>query len=75
MPIFSAVPLTCLIAVSTSYAFKSGNLISAISRTWSSVNLPTGSFFPFVDPLEILAYFLIKNAVGGVLIIKSNVLS
>ena len=46
-----AVPSTIFMAASTSLALRSGSLVSAISRTWSLVSLPTLSFWGpvFVD--------------------------
>ena len=57
------------------YAFKSGNLISAISFNCAEVILPTTSAEPFADPDLTLATFFSKNAVGGVKNLSSKLLS
>ena len=59
---FLAVPATIFIASSTEYAFKSGNLISAISLNWASVIVPTTSFEALTAPLLTFAYFFYLQA-------------
>ena len=70
-----AVPLTMLIAPSISTAFKSGILISAISRTLSIETLPTLFLFGSLLPLSIPAAFFNKAVAGEVLVIKLKDLS
>ena len=54
-----AVPSTIFIACSTSYAFKSGNLVSATSLSWSLVIVATVS--PLEAPDLTLATFFNKK--------------
>ena len=68
-----AVPSTILIACSTSYAFKSGNLVSATSLSWASLIVATVS--PLDAPDLTLATFFNKKAAGGVFNFKSKLLS
>ena len=49
-PIERAVPATIFIAASTSFAFRSGILRSAIARSWSRDSVPTLSRFGSPEP-------------------------
>src|SRR5205823_5808689 len=71
-PIERAVPATTFIASSTSRAFRSGILVSAIERTWSRVRRPTFSRFGSPEPFSSRSASLIRTAAGGVLVMKSN---
>ena len=63
-----AVPAMIRIAASTSFAFKSGILVSAISRSCAFVRLATTSLDDVPEPFAIPAAFLIKSEAGGVLV-------
>src|SRR5699024_9695150 len=72
MPMERAVPATTFAAASTSFAFRSGILVSAISRTCAWVILPTLSVCGVDEPFWRPAAFLISSAAGGVLVMKVN---
>jgi hypothetical protein len=55
-----------LIAFSTSFAFRSGSFVFAISLTWSMVSFPTFSLLGVLEPFTIPAAFLINSDAGGV---------
>src|SRR3712207_3439717 len=67
-----AVPSMILAAWSTSVAFRSGILRSAIWRTWSRVIVPTLFRFGSPDPLSRPMACLIRTAAGGVFVMKVN---
>src|SRR6266540_949220 len=69
-PIERAVPSMILIAWSTSRAFKSSSLVSAIWRTWSRVSRPTFSRLGSPEPLGIPSASLISTAAGGVFVMN-----
>ena len=69
-PIDRAVPSMIFIAWSTSLAFRSGILVSAIVRTWARLIVPTFSLFGSPDPFSMLMACLISTAAGGVLVMK-----
>src|SRR5919201_516953 len=71
-PMERAVPATISIAWSTSRAFRSGILVSAIWRTWSRVRRPTFSRLGSPDPFSSRSASLIRTAAGGVFVMKSN---
>ena len=72
MPILRAVPSTIRIAASTLAAFRSGILVSAISRTLSRLTVATLLRFGSPEPDSIPATFLRRTAAGGVLVMKVN---
>ena len=63
------------IACSTSRAFRSTSLVSAIERSWSRVSLPILFRFGSAEPFSIRSASLIRTAAGGVFVMKSNVRS
>ena len=67
-----AVPSTINIAASTEPAFKSGILVSAISRTWSRFTVATFFLFGSPEPDLIPAATLSNTAAGGVFVMKVN---
>src|ERR1700751_3065305 len=67
-----AVPAIMRMAPSTSAAFRSGILVSAICRSWSRVTLPTFSFLLEAEPLSRPAAFFSRIAAGGGLGMKVN---
>ena len=67
-------PATILIAASTSWQLRSGNLYSAISFNCAVVILPT-IVLGFADPFATPAAFKIKPATGEVLKTKHLALS
>jgi hypothetical protein len=67
-----AVPSTIFIAASMSFAFRSGILVSAISRTLSRLTVPTLLRFGSLDPLSIPAAWRSSTAAGGVFVMKVN---
>src|SRR6266545_134685 len=69
-PIERAVPSMILMAWSTSRAFKSSSLVSAIWRTWSRVSRPTFSRLGSPEPLGIPSASLISTAAGGVFVMN-----
>ena len=71
-PIERAVPSMIFIAWSTSLAFRSGILVSAIWRTWARLIVPTFSRFGSPEPFSIPIACLISTAAGGVLVMKVN---
>ena len=60
------------IALSMSFALRSGILVSAISRTWAFVTVPTFSLCGTGDPFSIFAACRRRTAAGGVLVINVN---
>ena len=70
-----AVPATMRIADSTVKQFKSGILSSAIAFTWSQVISATLLRLGCAEPLLSLAAYLSWTATGGVLTMKSKLLS
>mmetsp|Transcript_4047 Transcript_4047/g.8775 ORF Transcript_4047/g.8775 Transcript_4047/m.8775 type:complete len:213 (+) Transcript_4047:235-873(+) len=68
---FAAVPATMFIAESIVVQFKSGNLIFAISSSWSRVMRPTVCFCGSAAPLGTPAAFFNNTEAGGVF--KMNV--
>src|SRR5205085_8143863 len=71
-PIERAVPATMFIAASTSFAFRSGILRSAIARSWSREIVPTLVRFGSPDPDCRFSASLISTAAGGVLVMNVN---
>src|SRR6266508_1042323 len=69
-PIERAVPSMILMAWSTSRAFKSSSLVSAIWRTWPRVSRPTFSRLGSPEPLGIPSASLISTAAGGVFVMN-----
>src|SRR5215204_5785775 len=69
-PIERAVPSMILMAWSTSRAFRSSSLVSAIWRTWSRVSRPTFSRLGSPEPLGIPSASLISTAAGGVFVMN-----
>ena len=67
-----AVPSIMRIAASTSAAFRSCILVSAISLTWSFVTEATFFVLGSPEPCSTPAAFFSKTAAGGVLVMKSN---
>ena len=65
-----AVPSTMLMAASIDAAFRSGILVSAISRIWSFVTLPTFSLFGVPEAFARPAAFFRRTAAGGVFRMK-----
>ncbi len=72
IPIERAVPSTCLMASSRSTALVSFILVSAISRTWARLTLPTLLRFGSAEPFSSPAALRSKTGVGGVLRTKVN---
>ena len=64
---FLAVPSMIRIAGSTPVAFRSGSLISAISRSCALVTDPTFSVLGLPDPFSTPAAFCSSTDAGGVL--------
>src|SRR5665811_1949017 len=71
-PMLRAVPSTIFMAAAMSFALRSGILVSAISRTWSRVILPTLTLWGVAEPDLRLAAFLMSSAAGGVFVMKVN---
>src|SRR5262249_52171103 len=72
MPMDRAVPSTWATASSSSIAFRSGILVSAMRRTWSLVTEPTFSMRGFWAPFSTPEACLRRNVVGGVLVMNVN---
>src|SRR6185503_7968142 len=69
-PIERAVPAMICIAPSTSFAFRSGIFVSAISRSCDWLSLPTFSRFGTLEPLGRLSASLMRTPAGGVFVMK-----
>ena len=70
-----AVPATMRIAMSTSFALRSGILRSAIRRSWSFDSVATLSRFGTPEPFSMPASCLISSAIGGCFRMNENVRS
>ena len=70
MPMLRAVPATMRMACSTSLAFRSGILVSAISRSWRCETLPTFVRFGSAEPLSTPAARFSSAAASGALVTK-----
>src|SRR5205814_587433 len=66
-PIERAVPATTSIAASTSRAFRSSSLTSAMPWSCLRVRRPTFSRFGSPEPFSMFSASLIRTAAGGVL--------
>jgi hypothetical protein len=75
MPMLRAVPSIIRMAASTSLAFRSFILSSAISRTCLPVTVPTFTLFGVPEAVASPAAFLSRTAAGGVLRMKEKVRS
>src|SRR5208282_5858089 len=71
-PIERAVPAMIRAACSTSCALRSSSLRCAISRSCSSVIVPTFTRLGSAEPLLILSAWRINTAAGGVLVTNVN---
>jgi len=70
-----AVPSIILTAFSRVLAFKSFNLIFAISSACFLESSPTFSLLGSAEPFSRFKAFFISTAAGGVLVIKVKLLS
>src|SRR6185437_13363831 len=71
-PIERALPAMMCIAASTSFAFRSGSLVSAISRSWARLIVPTLVRFGSPEPFWMLSASRINTAAGGVFVMNVN---
>ena len=75
IPIFLAVPSTIFIALESFLAYKSGNLVIAISSNCAVVIDPTFWVLGSPDPFWIFAAFANNTDAGGVFKINEKLLS
>src|SRR5205814_447621 len=71
-PIERAVPAMIRAAWSTSRAFRSTSLVSAICRTCARLSLPTLSRFGSEEPFSSRRASLMRTAAGGVFVMNVN---
>src|SRR6185312_5897769 len=69
-PIERAVPAMMCIAASTSFAFRSGSFVSAISRSWARLIVFILVWFGLPDLLAMLSASQISTAAGGVFVMN-----